>query len=94
MNQQAQDHINLLGKKATDKVTKFTGVISTVSFDLYGCIQVVITPEADKGELKVGSWFDVTRLDLSNDEPVMEMPEFDKGYVASGKKGAAQKPIP
>lgn len=31
-------HIDLLGLKAEDKVTGFKGVITTLSFDLYGCV--------------------------------------------------------
>lgn len=87
-------HINLLGHKATDKITGFTGVITSISFDLYGCIQAVITPPADsdKGEYKSGNWFDVTRLDITSGSKIMEVPEYSNGYIAEGRKGAAEKP--
>ena len=39
------NELKLLGLKVKDKVTGFTGIITSVSFDLYGCIQVIITPE-------------------------------------------------
>lgn len=87
-------HIDLLGHKATDKVTGFTGVITSISFDLYGCIQAVITPKADskKGEYKSGNWFDVTRLNIASSGKIMEVPEYSNGYIAEGRKGAAEKP--
>ena len=88
-----QRHIELLGKRAEDKVTGFKGVISSVSFDLYGCVQAVITPKASEEEVKSGSWFDVTRLKITDEQPVMDLPDFSKGYVAEGKKGPAMKPI-
>lgn len=92
---QTEKHLNLLGKKAKDAVTGFEGVISTVSFDLYGCVQAVITPPVDeKGEIKGGTWFDVTRLIITDETPVMDLPDFSKGYVAEGRKGCAEKPMP
>lgn len=87
-------HLELLGLKVEDKVTNFSGVITTISFDLYGCIQAIVTPPVDKnGEQKDSKWFDITRLTIFNKTPVMELPNFDKGYIASGKKGANDKPI-
>jgi len=87
-------HFDLLGKKAKDKVTGFTGVITSLSFDLYGCIQVVVTPKAEKKEVKDGHWFDVTRLEILDSTPVLPVPDFDSGYVAEGNKGPADKPLP
>ncbi len=90
-----QDHIDLLGKKAKDLVTGFSGVITSMSFDLYGCIQAVVTPPVnEKGEMKDGKWFDVARLSIPEDTPVMDIPDFSKGYIAEGLKGGADKPLP
>lgn len=86
-------HMNLLGLTARDKVTGFEGVVSTVSFDLYGCIQAVLVPPLDKeGKKQDGCWFDVSRLTVVNDTPVMEVPDFTEGPVAEGRKGPAEKP--
>lgn len=90
-------HIELLGHRATDRVTNFSGVITTVSFDLYGCIQVVVTPPVggngnSENHYPSSHWFDITRLDVSK-ERVMELPNFKKGYVAKGNKGPAEKPL-
>jgi len=92
---ESQSHIELLGFKAKDKVTGFEGVITTVSFDLYGCVQAVITPEVKKGDIEVksGHWFDVTRLIVNRKKRVMDIPDFKKGYVAEGRKGSAPKPF-
>lgn len=45
-------HISLLGLEAQDLVTGFKGIITSISFDLYGCVQAVINPGLNKdGEL-------------------------------------------
>lgn len=90
-----QKHIGLLGLKAKDAVTGFEGVITTISFDLYGCVQAVVSPHIDdKGEIPDGKWFDVTRLVIKGRKRVMAVPEFSKGYIAAGNKGCAEKPLP
>jgi len=35
-------HLEMLGKEGFDVVTGFDGVITSVSFDLYGCVQAVV----------------------------------------------------
>ena len=88
-------HVALLGRHAKDLVTGYSGVITTVGFDLYGCIQVVVTPPVGKdGESKSGHWFDVSRISLADEPPIMALPDFNSGYIAESKKGCADKPIP
>lgn len=88
-----QEHMELLGMKATDKVTGFKGVVTSVSFDLFGCIQAVLTPEAgDQGKQEESRWYDVNRLRVKGKKRVMEMPNYDYGKIAEGRKGAADKP--
>lgn len=88
-------HFEHLGFKGKDRVTGFKGVIASVSFDLYGCVQYVITPPLDKdGTLPDGRYFDVTRVEITSKKAVMDVPDFEQGYVAEGKKGAAEKPVP
>lgn len=88
-------HLNLLGLKVEDKITGFGGIVSSMSFDLYGCVQGLVSPAIDKkdGKIKNSMWFDVNRLKIINKKPVMERPDFDYGLVAEGKKGAAIKPV-
>lgn len=85
-------HIELLGKTAKDRVTGFQGVIATVSFDLYGCVQAAISPPVDKdGKLPDGRWFDVNRLEIVDEKRVMPVPEF-AAKPAEHKHGPAEKP--
>ena len=52
-------HFALLGLKVRDRVTGFEGIASTIGFDLYGCVQALVTPEMDKeGKLADSRWFD------------------------------------
>ncbi len=86
-------HFELLGMKVEDKVTGFKGVVASISFDLYGCVQVIVNPGMDKdGKLKGSEWFDVARLKVTSTKPVMDRPNFESGSVAEGKKGPAEKP--
>ena len=88
-----QSHLSYLGKKGKDRVTGFTGTVTTVGFDLYGCIQVVLTPGLDKDGVPASSnWFDIGRIEITDNTPVMPQPDFDFGSVAEGKKGPAAKP--
>lgn len=73
-------HMELLGYVVSDRVTGFKGVVTTVSFDLYGCVQAVVSPQvvADKpGDLGDAKWFDVKRLLKVSNAPVMELPTFE-----------------
>lgn len=87
-------HLEWLGKRVRDRVTGLEGVVSSVGFDLYGCVQAIVNPGIDKdGKLRESHWFDLNRLEeLSG--PVMSVPNFDFGVQAEGRKGAAEKPPP
>ena len=88
-----QKHLDLLGKKVEDRVSGFKGVVASVCFDLYGCVQAVVHPGlgAD-GKIGEQCWFDVSRLTVLDNSPVMERPNYDTGPQAEGKQGAAEKP--
>lgn len=96
MTENIKKHIELLGMKTKDKVTAFKGIVTAISFDLYGCVQAVITPEIDKdGNIPGGQWFDVNRLEILNSSPVMSVPDFLSDIIQSrGEQGAADKPLP
>lgn len=88
------EHMKLLGLRVKDKVTGFRGVVATIGFDLYGCVQAIVNPGLDKdGKLGEGAWFDVNRLEVQSDKPVMQTPNFDYGPQAEGRQGAAEKPM-
>ncbi len=85
-------HLSKLGFQAKDQVTGFTGVISSICFDLYGCIQASLTPETSKeGKIQDGHWFDIQRLKIIGTKPVMKVPDFNYGLQAEGRQGAAEK---
>ena len=42
-----QKHFKVLGYRVKDKVTGYTGVATSVCFDLYGCVQVTVNPGLD-----------------------------------------------
>jgi hypothetical protein len=68
----------LLGLKVQDCVTKRIGVVTSLSYDLYGCVQAVLTPFVD-GEGKPGEsqWYDSKRLQILDAIPVMKIPSFE-----------------
>jgi hypothetical protein len=82
--------MEFLGLKVQDKVTGFKGVVTSVSYDLYGCVQLAIHQEYkdnEKGELPPGHWFDSNRVNVLEWHPVMDIPDF------SIDKGPAEKPL-
>lgn len=70
--------INMLGLKGRDRVTGFRGTITSVCFDLYGCVQMSLSPDAKEGDddLKHGHWFDVSRVVVADEERAMPVPDF------------------
>lgn len=82
--------LSLLGLKAKDRVTGFTGVISSVTFDLYGCVQAILTPAVDSnGKTGESAWFDIKRL--QTDERVMDTPRFST-IKFGNEPGPAERP--
>ena len=52
-------YLDLLGYRVTDRITGFSGVVESISYDLYGCIQPWVVPAIDeKGKLETGRFFD------------------------------------
>lgn len=87
-------HVNILGVKVRDKVTGFEGVAESVSFDLYGCVQVAVRPAVKDDDLKEGRWFDVQRLTVESTDRVMPVPSFAALATPEGvhQHGPAEKP--
>lgn len=89
-------HLELLGKKVKDRVTGQSGVVTSISFDLYGCIQAIVHPGMDSaGKMHEMLWFDVNRLAITDPIPVMERPLFEWAdhNIAAGHKGCENKPF-
>ncbi len=85
-------NLGLLGLEARDRITGFAGVITSISFDLYGCVQAVITPNGlDKdGKIQDGRWMDTNRLEVSTTR-IMPVPDFTS-VDKNKERGAAEKP--
>jgi hypothetical protein len=70
--------LDTLGREAKDKITGFKGTITSVGFDLYGCVQAWLTPSTDKdGKTQDGAWFDMKRLEVAKKAPVLAPPTFE-----------------
>lgn len=82
--------LNYLGLIVEDKVTGIKGVVTSISFDLYGCVQALVDPGIDKnGKTQDRHWMDLVRLDVIKKKPVITNP-FEGMLVG---KGPAEKPI-
>ncbi len=58
----------LLGLRARDRVTGFTGVITGVVVYLTGCNQALVVPPVDDNmKMRDAQWFDVQRLAVLTD---------------------------
>lgn len=90
-----QKHFNWLGLKVRDRVTGTIGVVTSLSFDLFGCIQATIDTGVDKDMKRRDTfWWDISRLEVLKEKPVMERPryEFTPQEITDGRKGPAEKP--
>ena len=86
-----KQYIALLGLPVKDLVTESEGIVTSVCFDLYGCVQLLVSSKLDSdGKHQNSRWFDVTRMEVLDDMPVMPVPDFD----APVAKGPAAKPTP
>lgn len=84
--------LNFLGHTVIDRVTRFSGVVTSVDFDLYGCIQVLVQPSATKdGTIPDSRWMDINRVVCTSIEPVMAQPTFVT-QSAHTLKGPTEKP--
>ena len=90
-----QDHLRMLGLEVQDKVTQFQGIVTSVCFDLYGCLQYAVSPRIDKGgRIPEGRWIDAHRVHVLDDRPVMARPEFVEMHKEPVMlTGPAEKPV-
>lgn len=85
----------LLGYRMKDRITGLTGVVTSISFDLYGCVQACLHPGLDKeGKVFELHWYDVGRLENVSDERVMAPPGFGDALAGAYDSGPETKPHP
>lgn len=90
--------INNLGKIGEDVATDLKGVVSSVCCSLYSDIpSCILTPMGEDNPYynKSFPWIPQPRINILGENRVMEIPNFENGYIAQGKKGCdIQKSIP
>ncbi len=70
-------YLKMLGYQVRDRLTGLRGVVTSVSFDVNGCVQGFVTPPVDeKGEPRPGRWVDWKTLSIMDNRPVVEQPDF------------------
>jgi hypothetical protein len=75
-----KENLELLGTRVQDCVTGLIGIVTSVTFDLYGGVLVLVNPgEDDNGKSRDSQWFEVKRLIMVDNDPIMEPPEFEWG---------------
>lgn len=86
-----RDKLKLLGEKVFDRVTGLCGIVTSVSFDISGCVQGLVQPQAEEGTGKIidAKWFDLNRLKIHDGHRVMEAPDFSNALDI----GPENKPI-
>ena len=90
-----EQHVNLLGKKVQDKVTGASGIVTSISFDLFGCIQGWVNQGLDSdGKEKNSQWYDISRFEILSNKKVIDTPNYQYGHIAEGKQGCAIKGSP
>lgn len=92
-----EKYFDKLGRKGTDRITGISGVITSLCFDLYGCIQVALNPGLDKdGKHQDSCWYDIQRI--ATDETAAHVMKARYEDIISKKKpedynhGPAEKP--
>lgn len=94
-----KQYVDMLGYRFRDRITYFEGVAESISFDLFGCVQIALKPQITKDKdgaptMHDGRWFDASRLVQSSHERVMEVPTFariDPTETRNAAPGPADK---
>ena len=86
--------VNMLGYKAKDKITGTEGIITSICFDLYGCIQAILTKQNRDEDKSSFGWIDINRLKIISKKRIMEHPGFERKLSAPKEAhGPAEKPL-
>lgn len=82
-----KQHLELLGHKVKDPISGLEGVVTSICFDINGCIQGAVTPPVDKdGKVVSGTWVDIQRLEKVSTKTLVKVSDF------THQTGAAEKP--
>ncbi len=75
--------MSILGRKVTDKITGFSGIVTGYVTYLTGCNQALVVPPVDeKGLMRDSQWLDEQRLTVADGEALSldnaRAPGFDR----------------
>jgi hypothetical protein len=71
-----------IGRKGSDTITGFGGVVTGYCVYISGCHQICLQPPVnDKGEIPDGKWFDVQRIVLA-ESPQLRLVNENSGFDA------------
>ncbi len=90
-----QGTIDLLGKRGRDKITGIEGLVESVTFDLYGCVQLCLRQVVkEDGKINDAMWMDVQRIEVQDSPRVMDVPDFTAAVTKPEdfSHGPAEKP--
>lgn len=83
-------HFELLGAVARNKITNKTGVITNISFDISGCLQIFMLYDEDNDTLENGEWVDLVVIETKS-KKIQERPFFDTQGVKQKIKCLGKK---
>lgn len=88
-------YLEILGTIQRDVVSGIDGMVSSVCFDAYGCVQAALArPVKKDGTLPESFWIDVKRLKPAGRQGKLRiMPTPDFGEPGT-EAGPAEKPAP
>lgn len=92
-----KEHLALLGFPVKDQVSGFKGVVTSISFDLYGCVQAIVSPmikDTKTQKQEDSRWFDVKRLTKTAEKTVMDVPTFETVPGPAEKPAQRHNPLP
>lgn len=69
-----------LGQKVEDKITGFKGTVTGITEYITGCTTVLVQPRVkEDGTAIDGRWYDEPRLEVLDEESIMENETPDSG---------------
>ena len=75
-----------LGKKATDKITGFTGIVTGFATYITGCDQVSVLGKSVDNKPADCLWLDINRVEFTDIEPLKIDTSVDKGACEAPSK--------
>lgn len=84
---QTEQAFTILGKRVKERVSKLEGIATAVSFDLYGCVQVLVNHGIDDIEKPTPQvWYDMNRMEVLSDEPIIAVPVWTSKEIRENIK--------